>query len=80
MHWWSCCVHRWFWKSWEEDEKASGEFRARLWANLTNFTLFGASGTNGRCYRGGGAPLRRSCHAQMVLLCTSLILAVMKGG
>ena len=55
MHWWSCCVHRWFWKSWEEDEKASGEFRARLWAYL-------------------------SLHELLVLLCTSLILAVMKGG
>jgi len=28
-------------------------FRARLRANLTNFTLFDASGTNGRRYRGG---------------------------
>ena len=59
---------------------ASGELRARLWAYLTNFTLFDAPGTNGRCYRGGGAPLRRSWHELVVLLCTSLIFAVMKGG
>ena len=48
MHWWSCCVHRWFLRSWVEVEEASGEFRARLRANLTNLTLFDASGTNGR--------------------------------
>ena len=80
MHWWSCCVHRWFWKSWEEVEEASGEFRARLWTNLTNFTLFDALGTNGRRYRGGEAPLRRSWHELVVLLCTSLILAGLRGG
>ena len=39
MHWWSCCVHRWFWRSWEGVEEASGEFRARLRAYLSNFTL-----------------------------------------
>ena len=70
MHWRSCCVQRWFWRAGEGDEEASGEFRARLWANLTNFTLFGASGTNGR--RGT---------TELVLACTSgLVVYIVDSG